>query len=382
MADHKYRSILVVASYAESLLNFRGALLEALLRQGFSVHVAAPNLPINSDERLRLEAKGMIVHEYFLQRTGLNVLADLRTLISLVKLIRSIRPMYFLAYTIKPVIYGLVAAAMSGVRYRFALITGLGYSFAETGEGGLGRLLRFLVCQMYGISLRRATSIFFQNPDDEKLFREREIVASDSHTCVLNGSGIDLDRFRFVAPCASEDFSFLLIARLLGAKGIREYVNAARSVLRSYPYARFYIVGWYDEGPDAIHVDEVERWVSEGVVQFLGRLDDVKPALESCSVYVLPSYREGTPRTVLEAMAIGRAIITTNTPGCRETVVDGENGYLVIPRDSQSLAEAMLKCLANPDCVAEMGVKSRGFVERKYNVHHVNDVMLRGMGIL
>lgn len=371
---------LLIAGFPDSLLNFRGPLLEALQAHGLKVHVAAPNLPPGDSIRTQLEVRGFEVHDIPLQRTGINPLADLATLLHLWRLMLRIRPAYVLGYTIKPVIYGSLAARLARVRSRFALITGLGYAFqGQEGGGGSRRFLRSLVQYLYGIGLRGSHKVFFQNPDDEELFRSLGILHSTTQSCVVNGSGVDMARYA-VAPLPTTQ-CFLLIARLLGDKGVREYVQAARQVRERHPDARFSLVGWIDENPDAIRQQELDEWVTEGVVDYLGRLKDVRPAITDCSVYVLPSYREGTPRTVLEAMAMGRAIITTDAPGCRETVVDGENGYLVPVKAVDDLAAAMLRFIEQPELVQRMGSRSRQIVEQRYDVHRVNRVMLEEMGI-
>lgn len=372
------KRFLLVAGYPDSLLNFRGPLLRALLAQGLEVHVAAPDLPVGNMIRQQLEDLGGQVHEVSLKRTGMNPLADLATVYSLWRLMRQIRPDYVLGYTIKPVIYGSLAAWLAGVPRRFALITGLGYAFQ--GEAGQRTWLRRVVQGMYRSALGRVNKVFFQNPDDEALFYDLGILgSSDRKTIVVNGSGIDVSRFT-VAPLP-ENPRFLLIARLLGDKGIREYVRAAAVVRQQHPEVSFGLVGWIDENPDAIGEDELQRWIEAGDVQFYGRLADVKPAIAQCSVYVLPSYREGTPRTVLEAMAMGRAIITTDAPGCRETVIDGDNGFLVPVKAVDELAAAMLKFVEQPELITRMGQRSRQIAEEKYDVDKVNAHMLREMGI-
>ena len=196
---------------------------------------------------------------------------------------------------------------------------------------------------------------------------------------VVNGSGIDLAEYA-VAPVPAAP-RFLLIARLLGDKGVREYAEAARRLRRQHPQARFSLVGWIDDSPDAIAQRELDGWVAEGALEFLGRLADVRPAIAAASVYVLPSYHEGTPRTVLEAMAMGRAIITTDAPGCRETVMEGNNGLLIPVRSVPALVEAMERFIAEPGLAERMGRRSRQVAEAKYDVRKVNAVMLREMGI-
>ena len=219
----------------------------------------------------------------------------------------------------------------------------------------------------------------FQNPDDESLFRKLNILSAHANTCVVNGSGVDVSQFNVAHFIESAAPRFLLIARLLGDKGVREYVQAAKQVKQHYPDTQFDLVGWIDTNPNAITQAELDQWVAAGVLNFLGRLNDVRPAIRDCSVYVLPSYREGTPRTVLEAMAMGRAVITTDAPGCRETVVDGDNGFLVPIKDADALAQAMLRFIEKPDLSIQMGQRSRIIAEDKYDVHKVNEKMLKRM---
>jgi len=373
-------TFLLIASFADSILSFRGPLLDALLARGLSVHVAAPDLPADSPMRQRLEARGIQVHDIPLRRTGTNPLADAATLLHLWQLMRRIHPQFVLGYTIKPVIYGSLAALLAQVPQRFALVTGLGYLFqCEVAEGDSRGRLRTLVQPLYALALRCTHKVFLQNPDDQALFRSLGILQPATPSVVVNGSGVDVSEYD-VAPLPQAPH-FLLIARLLGDKGVREYAEAARRVRAQYPQAVFSLVGWIDENPDAIAQQELDAWVADGTCNYLGRLSDVRPAIAACAVYVLPSYHEGTPRTVLEAMAMGRAIITTDAPGCRETVVDGDNGFLVPVKAVDELVSAMQRFIEEPQLAARMGARARQIAEEKYDVHRVNTVMLQEMGI-
>ncbi|KRW82124.1 glycosyltransferase family 4 protein [Marinobacter sp. P4B1] len=372
------KTFLLIASFPDSLIKFRGPLLRALVAKGLDVHVAAPDLADVPDIRTELEALGITLHDISLKRTGTNPVADLATVAELWRLMRRIRADYVLGYTIKPVIYGSMAAWLANVPNRFALVTGLGYAFTGDASGKRG-LLRKLIQRLYRFGLSKSRKVFFQNPDDEALFRQLGLLPADIPSCVVNGSGVDVADYA-LAPLPEKP-SFLLIARLLGDKGVREYAQAARKVKAQYPDAVFRLVGWIDDNPDAISQQELDGWVNTGTVEFLGKLADVRPAIADCNVYVLPSYREGTPRTVLEAMAMGRPVITTDAPGCRETVTDGDNGFLVPVKAVDELAAAMVKFIENPELVAGMGERSRLVAEQKYDVHRVNEFMLGEMGV-
>jgi glycosyltransferase involved in cell wall biosynthesis len=369
--------VLLIAAYSDSVLKFRGALIESMLSCGLDVHVACPLINKDLITSRILTNKGVTLHQIPLQRVGTNPLRDLMSIYALFCLMCKIRPKVVLGYTIKPVIYGLLTAWLARVPVRFALITGLGYSF--TGVSGSRSIVRRIVQLLYQWSLSKARIIFFQNPDDEALFLQLGITKSSAVTRVVNGSGVDIHQYAVTElpkqPC------FLLIARLLGDKGVREYVGAARIVKSRYPKVKFGLVGWIDENPDSISQSELEEWVSEGIVDFKGKLQDVRPAIADCSVYVLPSYREGTPRTVLEAMAMGRAIITTDAPGCRETVVSGENGFLVPVASVDELANSMIHFIETPELAGRYGEYSRHIAEEKYDVNKVNEFMLKEMGL-
>ncbi|MDM1695096.1 glycosyltransferase family 4 protein [Thiopseudomonas alkaliphila] len=369
---------LLIAGFADSLIAFRKPLIQALLNQGLSVHVAAPELLENTQVMAELKQLGVTAHNIPMQRAGMNPLADLKALLALWQLMRKVKPDYVLGYTVKPVIYGSLAAWLAGVPKRFALITGLGFAFID--QEGQRSKVRAIVQRLYRMALSRCHNVFFQNPDDQALFKQLNILAPNAKSTVVNGSGVDVAQFNVVPLPNTSAPRFLLIGRLLGDKGVREYVQAAKLIKQQYPEAQFDLVGWIDANPNTITQPELDQWIQAGTINFLGRLSDVRPAIENCSVYVLPSYREGTPRTVLEAMAMGRAVITTDAPGCRETVTEGDNGFLVPIKDAHALAEAMLKFIETPELISQMGQRSRLLAEQKYDVHIVNQQMLKGMG--
>lgn len=375
---------LIIASHPVSVLKFRGHLIQALKNKGYEVHIAAPLFESYPEIVIKLQSLGYNIHDVSMQRTGTNPLADAKTLKSLYTLMRDIKPTYVLAYTIKPVIYGTLAAWAANVPHRFALITGLGYAFQQVEETGKRSYFQKIIHELYRQALSKTDKVFFQNPDDLNLFKQLKLTNNKTPTAIVNGSGVDTSEYNITPlPISNKqpEIRFLLIARLLADKGIREYANAAKIIKNKYPEINFDLVGLIDSNPTAISQQELDEWVDEGLLNFWGRLDDVRPAIAASSIYVLPSYREGTPRTVLEAMSMGRPIITTDAPGCRETVVDSYNGYLVPVKSVDGLVKAMQEFILNPDLISTMGNASRKIAEDKFDVHSVNNVMINEMNL-
>ena len=375
---------LMISSFLPSVLNFRGKLLEAISAQGYEIHIMAPEFANFPEEQQKLEALGYYLHEIPMQRTGTNPVADLKLLKHLYQHIRQIQPDVVLSYTIKPVIYGTLAAWLAKVPQRFALITGLGYAF-QNMESGKRSVFQKMVHGLYAQALKRSDKVFFQNPDDLKLFQDMHLLDANKPTVVVNGSGVNVHDFDVMPLPKNEQgqvkASFLLIARLLGDKGVREYAESARIIKEKHPEAEFHLVGWIDDNPSAISQAELDTWIADGRLKYWGKLSDVRPAIAECSVYVLPSYREGTPRTVLEAMAMGRAVITTDAPGCRETVTNGVNGYLVAVKSVNDLVQCMQYFIEDPKLIEYMGQRSREIALNKYDVHQVNKHMMAEMDI-
>lgn len=374
-------TFLIIASQANSFVGFRRPLIAALLDAGLTVHAAAPELTTNERARTILEKMGVVLHDIPMARTGMNPVRDFKTLWALRKLMRQIRPAYSLGYTIKPVVYGGLAARLAGVPHRFALITGLGYAFMDSDRSLKRRLINHIARSLYKLSLRSAERVFFQNPDDQKLFTETGILGRHTPSTVVNGSGVDIKDYPYTSVPSNPPLRFLLIARLIADKGIREYAQAAEIIKGKHPEIQFDLVGRIDTNPNAIQENELTHWVEQGIINHHGYQKDVRPYIANSHVYVLPSYREGTPRSTLEAMSIGRAVITTDAPGCRETVISGENGYLVPIKDAAALAQAMQNFIDNPELVYSMGARSRQLAEEKYDVRKVNEQMLKGMGV-
>ncbi len=368
--------VLIIASLTESLVRFRREMIKAFLAAGCRVTAFGPNLHEASIEELK--ALGVEFQTYPLHRASLNPIQDFKTLMTLRRMIKAVKPDMVLTYTIKPVIYGSLAAWLAGVSRCYAMISGLGYAFGTASTKQ--RIVGQVVSQLYRQSLRVNKAVLFQNPDDLNEFVARGILPRDK-TVLINGSGVELQRFT-PAPLPTQAISFLLIARLIAEKGVQDYAEAAQLLHKRYPNAQFHLVGPYDPSPIAIQPHEVDAWVNQGHIIYEGETNDVRPFIAAASVYVLPSYyREGTPRSVLEAMAMGRPIITTDMPGCRETVTNGVNGFLVPPRQPSALAEAMQRFLDDPSLIAPMGQRSREIAMSKYDVHQVNRVILGTMGL-
>jgi glycosyltransferase involved in cell wall biosynthesis len=329
-----------------------------------------------------------------LSRTGMRPWEDLRTGWRLYRLIREFQPDVMLTYTIKPVIWGGFAAQFVKIPRVYSLITGLGHAFVPSNTVR-SRVLRLFVSFLYMLSLKYSRVVFFQNPDDMEEFTARGLV-EEAQCLIVNGSGVDLEYYNLVSLPSVPAPRFLMICRLLEDKGLREYIAAACMIQARHPEAKFRLAGPLDWNPASVSQEEVEQWKKEGDIDYLGVLEDVRLAFADCSIYVLPSLREGTPRTVLEAMSMGRAIITTNAPGCRETVrmrdgqpfdksskdlIEGENGFLVPPRNAEKLAQAMERFICHPELIQRMGRRSREIAEEKYDVQKVNAVMIRAMGL-
>jgi len=369
------RRIAVIGGLPSSLLNFRGEMLRAFVARGHSVlAIAGAEDPAVRD---RLAAIGVRYAAVPLRRSAIDPIGDVATLAALRRILVHERPDVLLAYTIKPVVYGHLAARAAGVPQRFALITGAGYAFG--GRSVRQRLTGWVASRLYRAALSGAHGVIFQNEDDRALFRERRMVHPETPTYRVAGSGVDLEAFPQSELPAGPPV-FLMIARLLRDKGVREFCEAARAVRRDHPEVRFRLIGAPDPGPNGLTEKDLAPWIEDGSIEYPGRADDVRPALAACSVYVLPSFREGMPRTVLEAMATGRPIVTTDAPGCRETVTPGRNGFLVPVADAEALAARVRDCLiGGRKEVERMGRESRRIAEERFDVHRVNEDILAAM---
>lgn len=371
------KSCAIITSQAFSLHNFRGPLICDLVAKGVTVYALAPDY--DAESRKMVAALGAKPVDCVMSRTGMNPWNDGRALFGLTVLLRRLKPDVTLGYFIKPVIYGTLAAWLAGVPRRVAMIEGLGYVFTpSSGRATWQRkLLKTFVSKLYQFSLDKAHQVILLNQDDMA-----ELVIAglldQSRAVNLGGIGVDLADWPWM-PVPTQPVTFLLAARLLREKGIVEYTHAARKVKQLYPEVRFVLLGGIDPNPGGLCEDEISAWVVEGILEWPGHVA-VKPWLAQTSVYVLPSYREGLPRSTQEAMAMGRPVITTDAPGCRDTVQEGVNGYLIPVRDVAALTSAMLRFVKNPNLIEPMGRASRRMAEANFDVRKINARLIEILG--
>lgn len=366
--------VLVLSSYTKSLFWFRMNLMEELVAAGHEVYA----LGSDDDEHYvrAFRDRGIEYRSFPVSRNGLSPVEDLRTYRALKNAIEAIAPDKVFVYQAKTIVYGCVAAARAGVTEVFPLVAGLGSVFR--GGGLKNRLIQVLLRLQYRHALRHCRRVFFQNPDDRDEFVGMGLVSPEK-VVMINGSGVDIERFS-PAPLPQRP-TFLFVGRLLRDKGVVEYLEACRSLRSLHSEVRCLLVGPFDSNHSSLQHEDLQPFIEAGAVEYLGEQEDVRPTLAECSVFVLPSYHEGTPKSVLEAMATGRPIITTDAPGCRETVAEGRNGLLVEPRTVVPLVKAMSRFVEEPDLAQRMGAESRALVEAKYDVRKVNSSIIRTMGI-
>lgn len=368
--------VLLIGGVSRSLINFREPLIRALLNEGADVSVSAGDDDDFMDVKRHFSSMGVDAFPLPLKRAGMNAIGEINSILGLRDLIKRVSPDVVVAYTSKPVIYTGLSIIGGGKPKFIPMITGLGYAFSS--DRSVKRVvINRLVKLLYRVSLSSAEVVIFQNEDDKELFRSSSLVRKTSDLQRVYGSGVDVVKFS-PSPVPAEP-SFLMMARLIKEKGVFQYVEAAKRVKKHHPSARFMLAGGLDDNPNSLTKSELDRYVAAGVVEYLGELRDVRDALRRCRFYVLPSYyREGVPRSTIEAMATGRPIITTDSTGCRDTVVDGKNGYLVSPRSVDSLTQAIENALRlSDDSVRQMGLYSREMVTSMFDAEVVNSRLIK-----
>lgn len=371
------RKVVVIGSLAWSLVNFRLDLMRRMIASGHSVVAVAPD--IDPAIRSRLAAEGIACRSVPMDRTGLNPVRDLSTLRALLRLLRDERPDVVLAYTMKPIVYGCLAARLAGVPAIHALFTGLGYAFSEDRPKGRRRAVRAITVQIHRLALRGVTSAFCYNGQERRDIRRFRLIPPRTLLHDVPGSGVDTARF-VPTPPPEGPVRFLFVGRLLHSKGLAVLAEAA--ILLRPRQVVIEVLGPQDSNPDAVDAATLADWQAPGLFRLLGATQDVVPYFQGCSVFVLPSLlREGVPRTILEAMASGRAVITSDAPGCGETIRDGESGFIVPRGDAAALARAMARFLDDPGLAARMGAAARTRACAHYDVHHINRLLLTHMGL-
>jgi glycosyltransferase involved in cell wall biosynthesis len=374
--ERSMKVICIIGSDPRSLINFRGELIKSFVATGAKVYALASTA--SDIKKSEVEALGVTFVDMPLARTSANPFKDLETYRFLKQFFLKVKPDIVLAYTIKPVIWsGIALKTLPDTRF-YALITGLGQAFE--GQSIKRKLLRAVVSFLYKKSLGYAIRVIFQNPDDLFYFVEKYICTYDKTAKVL-GSGVPTKHFIF-SSLPNKPTTFLMVARLLKGKGVYQYFEAAKMVKVLHPQVSIQILGPLDSSPGGLNGDSFQALVRQGNVEYLGEALDVRPFLNACHVFVLPSfYREGLPRSILEAMSIGRPVLTTNAVGCKETVKEGVNGFKVPVKSSEALAKKMIWFIENSDQIGKMGIESRKMAENKFDVHKVNKEMLKIMEI-
>lgn len=365
----------MLGNTAKHLLTFRGPLLFAMAAAGHDVTAVGP---VEDREIARALASGNVRYQVLpFDRTSLDPVAGVRAITDVARLLRRDRADLFFGYTIKPIIFGAIAARVARVPRRYVMISGVGYTLIESTNLRRRALTRAIKA-MYRVALAGCTGVFFQNPDDLREFEALGLLPAGVDRFVVNGSGVDVDAFPCV-PLPPGPPVILYMGRLLADKGVRELAAAARLVKQRRPDVTFRIVGHFDPNPASVGRDELDGWIRDGIVEYLGETEDVRPHLAACTALVLPSYREGTPRSVLEALSTGRPVVVTDVPGCRETVVHGDNGFLVPPFQAEPLADAIVELLADRARLERMAASARALAVSKYDARAVAASMLAAM---
>jgi len=344
--------IMYISNTSWYLFNFRSNIMQEMLKNGWEVVGVAPD----DGYAESLKDIGVRFINLTLDRKGLNPLKDLRLLYYFIRLYHHEKPTIVHHFTIKPVIYGSIAARLVGIPRIVNSIEGLGYVFLKGG------ILQSMVEKMYKFALRPPAQVIFLNPDDQNIFLERKLVTYEQ-IHLIHGTGVNTELFspsNFIFVNALPKITFILIARMLWDKGVAEFVKVAKKVKEQNPLTHFILLGGTDSGsPSAISISWLKQQNKHGFIEWIDHVDDVRPYLAKSSVVVLPSYKEGLPRSLIEAAAMAKPIITTDTPGCREVVKDGINGLLVPKKNVKLLVKAMLTLANDPDLCKRMGHASR-----------------------
>ncbi|WP_180087375.1 glycosyltransferase family 4 protein [Acinetobacter sp. YH12226] len=376
------KKIVLIGTVASSFYGFRADLIRTLLKKGHQVYAFTSEY--TAEDLKKIEKLGATPITYTLNRGGLNPLADMIATYQLSKKIKAINPDLVFSYFSKPVIFGTLAAKIANVSRIIGMLEGLGYTFTDQPEGlsKKTQLIKKIQVFLYKIALPQLDQLIFLNPDDPKDLLEQHAIQVKKVE-VLGGIGLNLKDYPY-QPLNSIHFpiKFLFIGRLLKEKGIYEFVQAAKLVKKIYPDTQFTVLGAIDHhNLGALQQTELDTLISSNIIQYPGHVNTIKDWIADNHVFVLPSYREGVPRSTQEAMAIGRAVITTDVPGCRETVIDGVNGFLVPKWDPEALVEKMIYFIEHPEQIRVMGAESYKIAVEKFDAEKVNQRLVDILGL-
>ncbi|MDX7998849.1 glycosyltransferase family 4 protein [Xenorhabdus sp. Reich] len=358
--------ILLIGNQSNTIILFRKNFIKLMIQKKIIVHTLT--MDFNKGNFERIKSLGAHPEQYKFSRSGINPISDIINTIRLSKKIKEINPDIVLCFFPKPIIFGSIASKIAQVTKIYSLFEGLGYTFTETNNriNIKKTIIKKLQILLYKISLPLSNKVLFLNKDDQnEIISNHKVFVKTSS--VIGGIGVDINEFTYTPISSTRKIHFSMVSRLLVEKGVREFIEAAKIVKQDYPFVEFSIAGSVDDNPGGITSTELELWQRENIVTFKGQISNIKDFLIDSSVFVLPSYREGVPRSTQEAMAIGRAILTTDVPGCRDTVIDGYNGFLVPPYNSKALANKMIQFLNNPDLLNSMGLASRKLAVERFD---------------
>ena len=373
--------VAIIGTIASSIYGFRSDLIKALVSQDHQVYAFFSERSF--EDIKKIEALGAIPVVYTINRGGVNPLHDVKATLELTKKLKRIKPDIVFSFAAKAVVFGTLAAKLACVPRTVGMIEGLGYTFTEQplSSNIKTKLIKRAQILLYKVALPQLDNLIFLNPDDSKDLLDKYSIKA-KRVEMLGGIGLNLEDYSYsnaypVMP------TFIFIARLLAEKGIHDYIAAARIVKERYSDTRFIVLGSIDkQSLGALTDSELSKYVDSNIIEHLGHVDNVSEWIAKSSVFVLPSYyREGVPRSTQEAMATGRAVITTDVPGCRETVVDGVNGFLVEKWNPQAIAEKMIYFIENPEQIAIMGNESYKIAQEKFDAEKVNQRLLKMIGI-
>lgn len=376
------KKIALIGTTAASLYGFRADLIKKLVSEGHTIYAFTSEYS-SLDELEKIKALGAKPISYQMNRGGLNPLSDIKSMFQLTKKLKDLQPDIIFSYFVKPIIYGTLAGKLANIPSKIGMLEGLGSTFTEQPEGQSNKikLIKLIQILLYKISLPFLDKIIFLNPDDKKdLLIKNHIVVKKVE--ILGGIGLNLQEYPYTPKIVTTPLNFLFIGRLLKEKGIHEFIAAAKLVKEQYPETIFTILGKIDyANMGALKQSELDNYIQSGLINYVGHVSNVQEYIVQSDVFVLPSYREGVPRSTQEAMAIGRPVITTDVPGCRETVIDGVNGFLVSKWDVKALVDKMIYFIENPHQVTIMGNESHQIAIEKFDANQVNEKLFKILGL-